>query len=160
MCQVPVKVGYIGDSFCFSTCAIFLVEFLFYGNIKDMKKNKSNTDNDLITKKYLDQRLEVTKKYLDGKLEVTKKYFDKKLDERLAKNTSKIIGYVDMRFKSVDEKLEKVDKKLEMLDSILKTLDWLARDYRDLTDAQTVQSEQIRRIDNRVTALEKRVLAS
>ena len=103
-----------------------------------MKKGKNNTDNDLVTKKYL----------------------DKVLDERFAKNTSKIIEYVDMRFKSVDEKLEKVDKKLEMLDSILKTLDWLAKDYKDLKDEHTVQSEQNRRIDIRVTALEKRVFAS
>ena len=35
-----------------------------------MKKSKNNTDNDLVTKKYLDQRLDVTKKYLDKKLEM------------------------------------------------------------------------------------------
>lgn len=87
---------------------------------------------------------------------VTKKYFD----ERLVKNTKDIIHYVEMRFKSVDEKLEKVDKKLEMLDSILKTLDWLAKDYKDLKDENTVQSEQYRRLDGRVTSLEKRVFAT
>lgn len=103
-----------------------------------MKKDKNSSDNDLVTKKYL----------------------DKVLDERFAKNTSKIIGYVEMRFKSVDEKLEKVDKKLEMLDSILKTLDWLAKDYRDLKDEHTVQTEQYRRLDGRVTSLEKRVFAT
>ena len=99
-----------------------------------MKKSKNNTDNDLVTKKYL--------------------------DERFDKNTSKIIKYLGMKFDSVDEKLEKVDKKLEMLDSILKTLDWLAKDYRDLKDEHTVQSEQYRRLDNRVTTLEKSVFAS
>jgi thymidylate synthase len=99
-----------------------------------MKKSKNNIDNDLITKKYL--------------------------DERLTKNTSKIIGYVNMQFKSADERFEKIDKKLEMLDSILKTLDWLAKDYKDLKDEHTVQSEQNRRIDIRVTALEKRVFVS
>ena len=103
-----------------------------------MKKNKNNTDNDLVTKKYLDERL----------------------DERFAKNTSKIIGYVDMQFKLVNERFEKIDNKLEMLDSILKTLDWLAKDHKDLKDDYTVQSEQNRRIDIRVTALEKRVFAS
>ena len=115
---------------------IDFVDFQVYH--KDMKKDKKITDNDLVTKKYL----------------------DKVLDERFAKNTSKIIGYVEMRFKSVDEKLEKVDKKLEMLDSILKTLDWLAKDYTDLKDGQTVQSEQIRRLDDRTTVLEKRFFAS
>lgn len=127
----------------------FPIDFLIYGNIKDMKKSKNNTYNDLVTKKYLDERLEISQNNL-------KKY----VDEKFVKNTSKIIGYVDMRFKTVDEKLEKVDKKLEILDSILKTLDWLAKDYRNLTDAQTVQSEQIRRLDDRTTALEKRVFAS
>ncbi|MEK7177698.1 MAG: hypothetical protein AAB705_02640 [Patescibacteria group bacterium] len=99
-----------------------------------MKKDKKIQGDDLVTKKYL--------------------------DERLVKNTRDIIDYVEMRFKSVDEKLEKVDNKLEMLDSILKTLDWLAKDYRDLKDGQTVQSEQIRRLDDRTTVLEKRVFAS
>jgi len=110
-----------------------------------MKKSKNNTDNDLVTKGYLDSKLEVTKKYVD---------------EKFVKNTAKIIDYVDMRFKSVDEKLEKVDKKLEMLDSILKTLDWLAKDHKDLKDEHTVQFEQYRRLDGRVTTLEKRVFAS
>ena len=114
-----------------------------------MKKSKNNTDSDLVTKGYLDSKLEITKSDL-------KKY----VDDKFVKNTSKIIGYVDMRFKSVDEKLEKVDKKLEMLDSILKTLDWLAKDYRDLKDEHTVQTEQNRRIDIRITALEKTVFAS
>ena len=114
-----------------------------------MKKSKNNTGNDLITKKYLDEKLEISQNNL-------KKY----VDEKFIKNTSKIIDYVDIRFKSVDEKLEKVDKKLEMLDSILKTLDWLAKDHKDLKDDYTVQSEQNRRIDIRVTALEKRVFAS
>jgi len=125
------------------------IDFLFYGIIKVMKNNKKNKDNDLVTKKYLDERLDVTKKY-----------FDKKLDEGIVKNTSKIIGYVDIRFKSVDEKLEKVDKKLEMLDSILKTLDWLAKQYKDIKDENIVKSEQYKRLDYRVTTLEKRVFAS
>jgi len=42
----------------------------------------------------------------------------------------------------------------------LKTLDWLAKDYRDLKDENTVQTEQYRRLDGRVTILEKRVFAS
>ncbi len=99
-----------------------------------MKKSKNNTDNDLVTKKYLNE------------------IFDK--------NTSKIIKYFGIKFNFVDEKFEKIDKKLEMLDSILKILDWLAKDHKDLKDDYTVQSEQNRRIDIRVTALEKRVLAS
>ena len=118
-----------------------------------MKKDKNNPDSDLVTKKYLD-------KVLDEKIEITKSDFKKYVDDKFVKNTSKIIGYVEMRFKSVDEKLEKVDKKLEMLDSILKTLDWLAKDYRDLKDEQTVQSEQIKRLDDRTIVLEKRVFAS
>lgn len=121
-------------SYSQNDCQIFPVDFLFCGNIKGMKKSKNNTDNDLVTKKYL--------------------------DERFAKNTSKIIGYVDMRFKLVDEKLEKVDKKLEMLDSMSKTLDWLAKQYKDLKDEHTVQFEQYRRIENRVSALEKRAFTS
>lgn len=103
-----------------------------------MKKDKKITGDDLITKKYL----------------------DKVLDERFAKNTAKIIGYVDMKFQSVDERFEKIDKKLEMLDSIMKTLDWLAKDYKDLKDENTVQSEQYRRLDGRVTTLEKRVFTT
>ncbi|PIX69697.1 hypothetical protein COZ39_05125 [Candidatus Roizmanbacteria bacterium CG_4_10_14_3_um_filter_33_21] len=103
-----------------------------------MKKNKNNIDSDLVTKKYLDEKL--------------RNSFDK--------NTSKIIKFLEMRFDSVDEKFEKIDKKLEMLDDILKTLDWLAKDYRDLKDENTVNSEQSRRLDDRVTTLEKRVFAS
>ena len=115
------------------------IDFAYYQVYhEDMKKGNNNIGDDLVTKKYLDEVL----------------------DERFAKNTSKIIGYVEMRFKSVDEKLEKVDKKLEILDSILKTLDWLAKDYTDFKDGQTVQSEQIRRLDDRTTVLEKRVFAS
>ena len=146
---------------------IDFVDFRVYH--KDMKKNKnSNTDNSLVSKKYLDkvldEKLENTKgnlkKYIDERLETTKSDLKKYVDDKFVKNTSRIIGYVDMRFKSVDEKLEKIDKKLEMLDSILKTLDWLAKDYRDLKDGQTIQSEQYRRLDGRVTTLEKRALAS
>ena len=133
------------------------VDFLFYGIIRDMKKRKNNIDNDLVTKKYLKSELDLTKKYVDDKLEITKGDLKKYVDDKFIKNTAKIIGYIDMRFKSVDEKLEKVDKKLEMLDSILKTLDWLAKDYRDLKDENTVQTEQYRRLDDRVTTLEKRV---
>lgn len=124
----------VGGKNCSAKHSFSRLTFLFCGIIYSMKKSKNNTDNDLVTKKYL--------------------------DERFAKNTSKIIGYVDMRFKSVDEKLEKVDKKLETLDSILKTLDWLAKQYQDLKDEDTVKSEQYRRLDNRVTTLEKRAIAS
>jgi len=117
-----------------------------------MKKRKKNTDNDFITKKYLDQRLE--------------------------KNTSEIIDYVDIRFNEVDKKFENIDKRFEnidnrfekvdqkfdsiekKLDSILKTLDWLVKNYQELKDEHTVSFEQYQRIDNRVTVLEKRVFAS
>ncbi|PIZ68036.1 hypothetical protein COY12_00835 [Candidatus Roizmanbacteria bacterium CG_4_10_14_0_2_um_filter_33_96] len=121
-----------------------------------MKNDKKNIGSDLVTKKYLDQKLDLTKKYLDVKLDETKKY----VDDKFIKNTAKIIGYVDMKFDIVDDKFEKINKKLEMLDSILKTLDWLAKDYRDLKDENTVQTEQYRRLDGRVTILEKRVFAS
>jgi len=131
--------------------AIDFVDFQdYYG---DVKKDKKITDDDLITKKYLN-------KVLDEKIEITKSDLKKYVDDKFVNNASKIIGYVEMRFKSVDEKLKKVDKKLEILDSILKTLDWLAKDYRDLKDEQTVQSEQIRRLDDRTTVLEKRVFTS
>lgn len=95
-------------------------------------KNKSNSKNDI-------------KKYIDDKL---------------IKNTSKIIEYLHMRFKSVDENLEKVDKKLEMLDNILKTLDWLAKDYKDLKDENIIQLKQYRRLDERITTLEKKVFTT
>lgn len=103
-----------------------------------MKKDNKNSKNDLVTKKYL--------------YEILNDSFDK--------NTSKIIKFLEMKFDSADEKFEKIDKKLEMLDSILKTLDWLAKDYRGLKDENTVQSEQYRRLDGRVTTLEKRVFTS
>ncbi|EKE13662.1 MAG: hypothetical protein ACD_12C00872G0003 [uncultured bacterium] len=103
-----------------------------------MKKGKNNSANDLVTKEFL----------------------DKKLGESFDKNTSKIIKFFEMKFDIVDDKFEKINKKLEMLDSIMKTLDWLAKDYRDLKDENTVQTEQYRRLDGRVTTLEKRVFAS
>ena len=132
-----------------------------------MKKDKNNINSDLVTKKYLDNKLDVTKKHLDDKLEVTKKHLEDKIedtkkhfDDKLAKNTFEIINYVDMKFISVDEKFEKIDKKLEMLDDILKTLDWLAKDYKDLKDENTINAEQSRRLDDRVITLEKRLFAS
>lgn len=92
-------LGFLYKSFHHSYYNLNLaIDFVYYQVYhKGMKKDKNNPDNDLVTKKYL--------------------------DERLIKNTRDIIDYVEMRFKSVDEKLEKVDNKLEMLDSILKTLD-------------------------------------
>ena len=84
-----------------------------------MKKSKKNSNNDLVTKKYL----------------------DKTLDERFSKNTSEILEYVDLRFKAIDERFEEVDRRFEevdrrfeevdrrfdkidqKLDSIIKTLD-------------------------------------
>ena len=114
-----------------------------------MKKSKKNSNNDLVTKKYL----------------------DKTLDERFSKNTSEILEYVDLRFKAIDERFEEVDRRFEevdrrfdkidqKLDSIIKTLDWLVKSYQDLKDENVIRYEHYRRLDNRVTALEKRVFAA
>ena len=124
-----------------------------------MKNSKKNKDNDLVTKKYIDQRL--------------------------AKNTSEIIDYVDIRFNEVDKKFENIDKKFEnidkrfenidnrfekvdlkfdsiekKLDNILKTLDWLVKSYQEIKDENTIGFEHYRSLDSRVTTLEKRVFAS
>lgn len=75
--------------------------------IKDMKKDKNSSDNDLVTKKYL----------------------DKVLDERFAKNTSKIIEHLGMMFDAMNKRFERIDKKLEMLDTIFRILNDL-KEYK------------------------------
>lgn len=142
--------------------------------MKQLSNTKQKKD-DLITKKYLDEKLDVTKKYLDGQLDKTKKslreYFDVKLnatteyllikieegDNKLDKKIDRVIHYMNLKFDAVEERLKKLDTIDERLDKILTTLDWLVNQYEKFEQEYTVASEQSRRIEEELDNHEKRI---
>ncbi len=121
-----------------------------------MKKTlvKKHKKDELVTKKYLDEKLEVNRKYLDEKIDLTRKEL---------KGTENYLNYkIDTLEKKVDNFKEEFTG---FKDSVLKSLDWLVGAFTKFNEEHTVLTEQNKRtnvkLDNheeRISSIEQRVV--
>lgn len=87
-----------------------------------------------------------------------------KLDSKIDNVEEGLNKRMDRMEKNIDFKLEPILEFKEEFsgfkNSVLKTLDWLVGAFKKFDQEHTVLSEHTRRLDDRVTTLEKRTIAS
>lgn len=102
-----------------------------------MRKNSKN--NELVTKSYLKERMDL---------------IEKRLNERMDKRIDTLMKYIDFKLEPIEEfRKEFTDFK----ERVLKTLDWLVGTYQKFDEEHTVSSEQYSRMTDKVENHEKRI---
>ena len=90
-----------------------------------MKQKK----DELVSKKYLDEKLWLMKDDLNKKIEETKQDLETKID-KVDKKLDRTTNYMNIKFNNIEEKLIKLDSIDSRLESIMESLAWLTGEYK------------------------------
>lgn len=159
------------------SCLVLLNNMFYDGIMKNIPTNKSITiytpdAQQLVTKAYLDGRLDEFEQNLERKIDLKidklESKFDKRitavetrLDNKIEAVRNGLIMYIDTRF----EPFEEMRKDFySFKDQVLSTLDWLVsafkkfdKEHTVLTYRYKVQGEQIEHHDRRLCVMEKKM---
>lgn len=130
------------------------------------KKSKQSQGNNLVTKKYLDKKInyldtkiDLVNKKLDAKIDLVNKRLDAKID-LVNKRIDRVIDYIDERLKPFEEMRKEF---AEFKDRVLTALDWLIGAFKKFEEEHTILtgkysevSQRLNDHENRISALEKK----
>jgi len=117
-----------------------------------MKQKK----DELVSKKYLDEKLWLMKDDLNKKIEETKQDLETKID-KVDKKLDRTTNYMNIKFNNIEEKLIKLDSIDSRLESIMESLAWLTGEYKKFDEEHTVLSEQNNRTNDTINNHEERI---
>ena len=117
-----------------------------------MKQKK----DELVSKKYLDEKLWLMKDDLNKKIEETKQDLETKID-KVDKKLDRTTNYMNIKFNNIEEKLIKLDSIDSRLESIMESLAWLTGEYKKFDEEHTVLSEQTNRTNDTINNHEERI---